>query len=293
MSAAMRDDAARAGSAPGSVGASAPAVPRLASTVLLLRDGDAGPEVFVQRRRASMRFAAGMTVFPGGGVDDRDFPGDVDGDGHVSPAIEWAGPDVDWWAGALGVPAGTARALVCAAVRETFEESGVLLADRAGDAGAHPLPGEDGDAARRALESRETALAGFLAARSLRLRSDLLRPWANWLTPASNPIRYDTFFFLAAVPEGQEPDGRTSEATAAGWARPADLLERWRAGEVRLMPPTWAQLRRLEGAADAAAALDLARPPIPRTDSDFLGDPFMDDFFAVATHLGHLREGRG
>ncbi|WP_448851116.1 NUDIX hydrolase [Corynebacterium sp. 335C] len=281
-----RDDGTRPGG---------PATPRLASTVLLLRDGDAGPEVFVQRRRASMRFAAGMTVFPGGGVDDRDFPGDVDGDGRPSPAIAWDGPESSWWGDVLGVEPGTARALVCAAVRETFEESGVLLARRAGegDVARHPLDPAEADDARRALESREVALADLLAGRDLRLRADLLRPWANWLTPESNPIRYDTFFFLAAVPEGQDPDGRTGEADAAGWARPADLLERWAAGEVGLMPPTWAQLRRLEHAADVDAALALADgTPIPRTSSDFLGEPFMDGFFAVATHLGHLREGR-
>ena len=95
-----------------------PAEPRDAATVVLLRPGAAGPEVYLLRRQASMAFAAGMCVFPGGGVDPRDFDADV----------AWAGPSPAAWASRLGVDEAMARALVCAAVRETFEESGVLLA---------------------------------------------------------------------------------------------------------------------------------------------------------------------
>ena len=97
-----------------------PAEPRDAATVVLMRPGTTatGPEVYLLRRQASMAFAAGMCVFPGGGVDPRDF----------DHAVAWAGPAPAEWAERLGTDEATARALVCAAVRETFEESGVLLA---------------------------------------------------------------------------------------------------------------------------------------------------------------------
>ncbi|MCW2829166.1 MAG: hypothetical protein JWQ67_2782, partial [Marmoricola sp.] len=95
-----------------------PAEPRNAATVVLMRPGSEGPEVYLLRRQTSMAFAGGMCVFPGGGVDPRDF----------DHAIAWAGPSPQEWAARLGTDEATARALVCAAVRETFEESGVLLA---------------------------------------------------------------------------------------------------------------------------------------------------------------------
>jgi 8-oxo-dGTP pyrophosphatase MutT (NUDIX family) len=101
-----------------------PAEPRDASSVILLREGNAGPEVYLLRRHTQMAFAAGFCVFPGGGVDRRDFDTDV----------AWAGPCVQEWAQLLRCDEGTARALVCAAVRETFEESGVLLAGPSADA---------------------------------------------------------------------------------------------------------------------------------------------------------------
>src|SRR3712207_9523044 len=101
------------------------ASPRQAATVLLLRDGTAGLEVYVLRRTRGMPFAGGMTAYPGGGVDPRD--GDT--------AIAWAGPPPSAWAEAFGTDERTARELVCAAVRETFEEAGVLLAGRGGGRG--------------------------------------------------------------------------------------------------------------------------------------------------------------
>ena len=104
-------------------GSKEPAEPRDAATVVLLRRGGAGPEVYLLRRHVSMEFAGGMCVFPGGGVDPRDFD-------HT---VAWAGPTPAEWAARLGVDEAKARALVCAAVRETFEESGVLLAGASAD----------------------------------------------------------------------------------------------------------------------------------------------------------------
>src|SRR5579884_1454828 len=100
----------------------APAVPRPAATVMLLRDTGAGLEVFLQRRAKAMAFAPSVTVFPGGGVDDRD---------QRMAEAWWYGPPPSWWAGRFGCDEGLAAALVCAAVRETFEECGVLLAGSA------------------------------------------------------------------------------------------------------------------------------------------------------------------
>jgi 8-oxo-dGTP pyrophosphatase MutT (NUDIX family) len=203
-----------------------PATPRDAATVVLLRDVPGGIEVFLQRRVTAMAFAAGMTVFPGGGVDRRD----------ADVSVGWAGPEPRQWAGWFGCSPELARALVCAAVRETFEESGVLLA---GTADAVVDDTTQFAAARAALVSRELSLAEFLAENDLTLRSDLLRPWANWLTPPQEPRRYDTHFFVAALPEGQRADGATTEAQSCGWQSPAEAIADAEAGRSMLMPPTW------------------------------------------------------
>ncbi|MFC8527068.1 NUDIX hydrolase [Nocardia sp. NPDC057227] len=222
---------------------------RDASTVVLVRDGAAGPEVFLQRRVTGMDFAAGMTVFPGGGVD----PSDADAE------IAWAGPGPDWWAERFGTTGPRAQALVCAAVRETFEECGVLLAGPTAETVVSDTT-EYRDA-RHALESRATSLAAFLAETGLVLRADLLRPWANWVTPVIERRRYDTRFFVAVLPAGQRADGATSEADLVHWRTPAEALARWRAGQDVLLPPTWSQLVAIERYPDTAAVL-AAQPVI-------------------------------
>ncbi|CAM2772699.1 NUDIX domain-containing protein [Skermania piniformis] len=247
--------------------------------MLLLRDGRAGLEVFLQRRVAGMAFAGGMTVFPGGGVDPAD--------GEL--AIGWSGPDVGWWAEQFGVTASRAQALVCAAVRETFEECGVLLAGPTADL----VVADTGDyqQARRRLERRELSLAEFLVQHDLVLRADLLRPWANWITPVGEQRRYDTRFFVAGVPPGQHADGLTTEAADVGWRRPADALADWSAGVSILLPPTWSQLRLLAGYPDLATVL-AAEPAIepvePELDVD--GDVVtvyfdgQDEYYAAGVH---------
>ena len=149
-------------------GGAAPAEPRDAATVLLLRSGPGGPETYLLRRQASMAFAGGMYVFPGGGVDPRDF------DDELVDSGLWAGPAPAEWAERLGCDEPKARALVCAAARETFEESGVLLAGHASDQVVADTTGDDWEADRVALESRELSLTTFLENRSLVLRTDLL-----------------------------------------------------------------------------------------------------------------------
>jgi 8-oxo-dGTP pyrophosphatase MutT (NUDIX family) len=210
-----------------------PVAPKDASTVMLVRDGASGPEVFLQRRVKAMAFAAGMTVFPGGGVDPSD--GEAE--------ITWAGPGPDWWAERFGIDRARAQALVCAAVRETFEECGVLLAGPTADTVVSDTSVYS--LARARLERREVSLGRFLAEENLVLRSDLLRPWANWITPTIESRRYDTRFFVAVLPQGQRADGATSEAQHVAWCTPAEALARWKSGDHVLLPPTWSQLTAL------------------------------------------------
>ncbi|MGM1059664.1 NUDIX hydrolase [Saccharothrix sp. Mg75] len=220
-----------------------PAEPRDAATVVLVRDGDRGVEAFLLRRVAAMAFAGGMTVFPGGGVDPRD----------ADASVAWSGPPPGWWASKFACSPELATALVCAAVRETFEESGVLLAGPS----ATTVVADTGPyaAARAALVARELSFARFLADEGLVLRADLLRPWANWVTPPEEPRRYDTRFFVAVLPEGQRADGATTEASDAVWQRPADALADWEAGRRALMPPTWVTLSEVNDLGSVAAVL--------------------------------------
>ncbi|MGY1806020.1 NUDIX hydrolase [Blastococcus sp. SYSU D00669] len=230
-----------------------PAEPRQAATVLLLRDGADGLEVYLLRRTRGMPFAGGMTAYPGGGVDPRD--GDVD--------VAWVGPAPADWAAAFGCDERTARELVCAAVRETFEEAGVLLAGPA-DGGDVVLDvsGDDWEDQRQALLSRELSLAELLAGRGLALRSDLLRPFAHWITPPVEPRRYDTKFFAAALPVGQEARHVSGEADEASWLTPAAALAEAETGGRPMLPPTQHTLGQLQPFADVAAAL-AGSPPEP------------------------------
>ena len=199
-----------------------------------------------------------MTVFPGGGVDAADVP-DPDA---------WVGPDPRWWGTRLQCPPELAGALVHAAVRETFEECGVLLAaPRAADA-PPPDPGWL-DAARDDLVAHRRPLGALLADGGLVLRADLLRPWARWITPAARPRRYDTVFFVTPLPAGQQADAHTTEAVEATWWYPAEALEQRERGEIQLMAPTMRTLQEIAEHPDSAAVLDAAqrreiRPINPR-----------------------------
>lgn len=224
-----------------------PATPKDAATVMLVRDTDAGLEVFLQRRVMGMAFAGGMTVFPGGGVDRRD----------ADTSVAWHGPSPAWWASRFACDVGLARALVCAAVRETFEESGVLLAGR--DETSVVSDVRPFAEARARLVNRELSLAGFLAEAGLVLRADLLRPWSNWVTPVEESRRFDARFFLAALPTGQLADGDTSEAQDTRWQRPTEALDDWKSGRSGLLPPTWTTLAELEDCATVADAMTRER----------------------------------
>lgn len=253
---------------------------RLASTVLLLRDTVWGMEVYVQERAATMPFYPEMTVFPGGGVDYRDLPGDADGDGRDSPDLKWRGHNTNWWARHLKVEPEAARALVCAAVRETFEEAGTLLAGTSdGEVVADTSPYL---ADRKRLEDHDLALSDFFDQHELTLRADLLRPWANWVTPEDEEIRYDTQFFVAAQPHGQDTYPDTREAASTGWFRPSTLLDGWRYRKISLMPPTWVQLRLLDTFRSVDEVLGYASDIVVEPVVGAVEErPYMDEYFAV------------
>jgi 8-oxo-dGTP pyrophosphatase MutT (NUDIX family) len=226
-----------------------PVPARPAATVLLLRDtADRGePAVHMLRRSTSMPFAGGAYAYPGGGVDPRD-----------ERPVRWAGPPLDWWAATLGVPAARAQAVVCAAVRETFEESGVLLAGPDAATVVADTTGADWEADRAALVAHDLAFADFLARRDLVLRSDLLGPWARWITPEFEERRYDTWFFLALLPAGQRARDVSGEADHTVWLHPAEAVEGYTRGEMFMLPPTIATLGALLPHGTAAAALAAA-----------------------------------
>jgi 8-oxo-dGTP pyrophosphatase MutT (NUDIX family) len=241
-----------------------PAVPRAAATVVLLRDGAAGLEVYLLRRAGTMAFAAGMHVFPGGSVDPRD--------GEVETA--WSGPDPSEWARRLGCDETLARALVCAAVRETFEESGVLLAGPAYGQVVGDTTAAAWERDRLALLDRSVSIAEVLARRGLTLRSDLLRAWAHWITPEFEPRRYDTRFFVAAVPEGQLARDVSTEADEAAWVAVRAAVAAHDAGRMAMLPPTVAALRDLAALGDLDAVLAAprdVRPVMPRLVEDAAG----------------------
>ncbi|WP_299056908.1 NUDIX domain-containing protein [uncultured Nocardioides sp.] len=211
-------------------GEATPAEPRNAATVVLLRPAAAGgSEVYLLRRQTSMAFAGGMCVFPGGGVDPRDFEGD----------LRWAGPSPQEWATHLGVEVPLARALVCAAVRETFEESGVLLAGEGHDSVVADTSGDDWEADRVALEGREVSLTELFGRRGLVMRTDLLGTWSAWCTPEFEPRRYRTWFFAARLPDGQRTRDVSTESSEVMWVPTAEALRMADEGEVGMMPPTW------------------------------------------------------
>jgi 8-oxo-dGTP pyrophosphatase MutT (NUDIX family) len=228
-----------------------PVEPRHASTVVLLRDGDGQPgglEVYLLRRHVDMAFAAGMCVFPGGGVDKRDFDAD----------IGWVGPSPQEWAGLLGTDDAFARALVCAACRETFEESGVLLAGPTEESVVGDTTGDDWEEDRRALEAREVSFTSFLERRGLKLRTDLLRLWGSWVTPVFEPRRFDTRFFLAELPTGQVTRDVSTESDKVVWLPLREAIRAVDDHEMLMLPPTYCTILELYDFASPADALATA-----------------------------------
>jgi 8-oxo-dGTP pyrophosphatase MutT (NUDIX family) len=228
-----------------------------------LRDGAAdGVEVFLIRRVLGMPFAGGVTAYPGGGVDPRDADRD----------LAWAGTPPAGWARSFGCSEPLAQALVCAAVRETFEEVGVLLASAAGGA-VLPTVDEGWEAERRGLLDRTHSLAEVLQRRELVLRADLLRPWAHWITPEGEVRRYDTRFFVAAIPSDVDPQNVGTEADEAIWVDARHALSEWDSGSRPMLPPTVQTLRDVAEHSSVAEVLASAPSGLvstvnPRLDHD-------------------------
>ncbi len=230
------------------VGDRTPVEPRGAATVVLLRDAADGPEVYLLRRHLRMAFAAGMYAFPGGTVDPRD----------ADATVAWAGPAPSDWADVLRCDEREARALVCAAMRETFEESGVLLAGPSPATVVADTVGEKWEADRAALVDRSLGFAEFLDRRGLVLRTDLLAPWAHWITPEFEPRRYDTRFFLAIMPPGQRTRDVSGEADQVIWMSPAQAASAVEAEQMAMLPPTYVTVKEIAAYTTAADALAAA-----------------------------------
>ena len=221
---------------------------RDAATVVLLRDGADGPETWLLTRVSQMAFAAGMTVFPGGRVDGADA------------SLPTSGGDFAGLAARLCCDEATARALLGAAVRETFEETGVLLT----------VPVADLSGARADVELGRVSFGDLLRANGLAVDVGALRPWARWVTPAGEVRRYDTRFFVAALPEAAEAQDVTAESSEASWVPVAAAVEQVQRGERQMLPPTIVTLASLLPfgsvaevlAASDARDLDAVRPEI-------------------------------
>jgi glyoxylase-like metal-dependent hydrolase (beta-lactamase superfamily II)/8-oxo-dGTP pyrophosphatase MutT (NUDIX family) len=204
--------------------------PRPAATVVLLRNGPGGLEVLLTHRPATMAFAPDVHVFPGGRVDAADFDPGLQARSIVSAADAAVGLGGD-------LPGSDALAAYNAAIREAFEEVGVLLAD----------VGVEGDlvAARRRLLDEPASFPDIAAALDLRLRTDLLVPLSRWVTPPILDRRFDARFFVASTPEASVVSLVGDEVVAHGWHRPIDALESMAAGKLAMWLPTSTTLTQL------------------------------------------------
>ena len=231
---------------PSAAGTGAVVVPRPASSVILLRDGELGPEVFMVERQRSARFVGGAHVFPGGRVDPED----------ALAADLCIGLDDAAASRRLNVERGGLAHYV-AAIRECFEEAGVLLAY---DADGRPIGADGGRAgaeleeARRALNAREVGFLELARAQGWRLALDRMHYWAHWITPEDSPIRFDTRFFLATVGADQSAAHDEGELAGSEWVRPLIALRKAELGEWTIIFPTLKNLTTLLGFATVAEA---------------------------------------
>ncbi|GAA0768905.1 MBL fold metallo-hydrolase [Ideonella azotifigens] len=252
---------------------------RRAATLILLRDGDAGPEVLLMRRaERSGDSRSGVWVFPGGALD----PADAGMQALCEAADEAA------WNQRLGLPSGGLDYAV-AALRESFEEVGLLLAHGTAEAMSSVQM-------QRSQLQTGAAFAEACRGAGLRLATDQLRYFSHWLTPPGMKQRFDTRFFIARMPEGQTAVADAAEALEVAWLRPADAL----AAGLKLLPVTERTLQQLSRHASVQAALEATdaqaavRRTMPRLGRDEKGTrPFLPDHWAWA-EIGRLDPtGRG
>lgn len=243
--------------------AQTPVTPRPAATLVLMRDGAAGhaPQVLMVERHAAADFAPSAFVFPGGALEDADRGAAAS---RLSPGLTAAQAGL-----ALGDAAGDADALgyYVAALRETFEESGILLAREAG-APPGPVAAQFQVPLAQARERINRGELGFLdwvAAQGWVLSTERLVYFAHWVTPEAVPKRFDTRFFLAPAPPGAEALHDTREVVAHRWLTAAEALEAHGAGRIHMIEPTVKNLERIAAYPSIGAALqDLRGRPVPR-----------------------------
>jgi 8-oxo-dGTP pyrophosphatase MutT (NUDIX family) len=220
-----------------------PPVPaRPASTVVILRDGAGGIEVFMVVRHHAIEFASGALVFPGGKVDKEDS-------------------DAAWSELAPAAASGPHRSFFVAAGRETFEEAGLVLARRRG--GREII---DADAAHRLVEAYrapllkgETTFVDIVRAEGLVLAADLLVPFAHWITPEVVPKRFDTHFFLVGAPVSQLGAHDGGESVEGLWITPQQALSEAQAGTRTLVFATRMNLTKLARYRTVAEAVTATR----------------------------------
>ncbi len=223
-------------------------IPLPASTVVLVRDSGRGLEVLLMQRNLQSGFMPGMYLFPGGALDA--------GDASETMAALCVGLDDRTASGKLGIARG-GLAYWIAAIRESFEEAGVLLTyDRSGALMLLDRPDEIArfGAHRHALNAGEREFAALLHGESLRLATDQLVYFSNWITPAGAPRRYDTRFFVAAAPAGQDVLHDNRETISHAWVNPGQALDKHRGGEFKMRTPT---VKTLEQFAEFSAARSL------------------------------------
>ena len=222
-----------------------PVVPAPAATVVLLRDRPAGGfEILLMQRHHASKFAGGDFVFPGGKLEVDDNPDD---------AVRWCtGLDLAGAARTLGLEHAptTALAYWVGAIRETFEESGVLLATTA-DGGPVRLPASRVADYRHAIRADNRAFWSMMKAEKLLLATDRLVYFAHWVTPEGLPLRFDTRFFAAPMPDAQDAVGDDHEMISLRWLAPSEALDAHARGELSLRNPTVRNLMLLDGASAA------------------------------------------
>ena len=236
--------------------------PREAATVMLVRDAPQ-LEVFMLRRNLAVEFMGGAYVFPGGAVDAGDRAPELLGRCH--------GRDDSSASTQLGMHAGGMGFWV-AAIRETFEEAGVLLARSAATGRAvdldDPSVAARLEAARRAVGAGERSFVEVVQDEDLLLDAGALHLFSHWITPAESPRRYDTWFFVAAAPEGHAYLHDDSETVASVWIRPHDALARAERGELEIIFPTMRNLEQLGRFPTAGDLLEAVTASEPRVVAD-------------------------
>lgn len=264
---------------PASAGTLVTPAPRPAASVVLLRDGPQGLEVLLLRRHQASGVLGGMYVFPGGKLDAADTAA-------VPTDLDRSAADLHRLLGEPDLSVAQAQGLFVAAMRETFEEAGVWLAEPT-EATAAPTHGA-AVSQLPALLAEGQGWSHALAQLGWRWRTAALQPWSRWITPPNPPVgtpRFDTRFFLASLPHGQQVQHDNHEATEALWLTPRAALERYWARELGLIPPQLMGLVQLarHGSVASAWAEAVSRPPpciLPHTFSDgghkamcYPGDP--------------------